>query len=77
MVSKAEPLRYVSDEHGNVTAVLVPIEVWKSLSGEIETRHLLASEPMRRRLEEAMASTENIGFGEALSRLGIEEDEAR
>lgn len=70
MVVKAESVRYVSDEQGNVTAVLVPIDVWKSISAEIETRHLLSSEKMRRRLEEAMASTEAVSLDEVLQRLG-------
>lgn len=77
MATETEDVRYVSDDHGHVTAVLVPIEVWKGISAEIETRHLLKSDAMRRRLEEAMASTEAVSFDEALSRLGVDEDETR
>ena len=77
MATKTEPVRYVSDEHGNVTAVLVPIDIWKGLSAEIEMQHLLASDAMRQRLEEAMASSEEVSFDEALARLGVDEDEVR
>jgi hypothetical protein len=77
MVAKNERVRYVSDENGNVTGVLVPIELWKTISSELETRHLLSSGAMRQRLEEAMASAEDVGFEEALSRLGVDEGELR
>lgn len=50
-------LLYLSNERGDVTGVVVPIDVWREISEEIETRHLLKSEAMRRRLLGAMART--------------------
>lgn len=65
-------IQYVADDSGDVTAVLVPIAVWKELLAEIETHHLLKDEAMKRRLLEARGRRDGVDFGEALIRLGIE-----
>ncbi len=46
-------VQYVSDESGNPTAVIVPIELWREIESEKETAYLLKSENMKRRLLEA------------------------
>ena len=46
-------IQYVSDESGNSTAVIVPIELWREIESEKETAYLLKSENMKRRLLEA------------------------
>lgn len=46
-------IQYVSDETGNPTAVIVPIELWREIEAEKETAYLLKSENMKRRLLEA------------------------
>ena len=46
-------IQYVSDESGNPTAVIVPIELWREIESEKETAYLLKSENMKRRLLEA------------------------
>ena len=43
-------IQYVSDESGNPTAVIVPIELWREIESEKETAYLLKSENMKRRL---------------------------
>ena len=70
-------LQFLSDASGELTGVLVPIAVWREISSELETRHLLKSETMRRRLLEAMGRSEGIPFDEVLSRLGVAESEVR
>ena len=65
-------VHYISDEHGELTGVIIPIALWKEIVSELETRHLLKSETMKKRLLEAKGRNEGIAFEEALDRLGIE-----
>ena len=37
-------IQYISDESGNPTAVIVPIELWREIESEKETAYLLKSE---------------------------------
>ncbi|HWE38730.1 MAG TPA: hypothetical protein VG406_19435, partial [Isosphaeraceae bacterium] len=55
-------LLYLSNERGDVTGVVVPIDIWREISAELETHHLLKSEAMRRRLLGAMARTGGVPF---------------
>jgi PHD/YefM family antitoxin component YafN of YafNO toxin-antitoxin module len=64
-------IQYVSDESGQPTAVIVPIELWREIESEKETAHLLKSENMKRRLLEAKERQTGIPFEEALEKLGI------
>lgn len=64
-------IQYVADESGNPTAVIVPIDVWREISAEKETAHLLKSETMKRRLLEARSRRGGIPFEEARERLGV------
>jgi PHD/YefM family antitoxin component YafN of YafNO toxin-antitoxin module len=64
-------LQYVSDENGQPTAVIVPIELWREIESEKETAYLLKSENMKRRLLEARERQTGIPFEEALEKLGI------
>lgn len=64
-------IQYISDESGNPTAVIVPIELWRETESEKETAYLLKSETMKRRLMEAKERQTGIPFEEALEKLGI------
>ncbi len=64
-------IQYVSDENNNVTAVIVPIELWLEISSEKETAYLLKSEKMKKRLMEAKSREEGIDFEEACKKLGV------
>jgi PHD/YefM family antitoxin component YafN of YafNO toxin-antitoxin module len=64
-------IQYVSDESGNATAVIVPIELWREIESEKETAYLLKSETMQRRLLEAKERQTGIPLEEALEKLGI------
>jgi len=68
-------LQLVSDEGGKVTAVLVPIEIWRDISSQIETNYLLKSATMARRLKEAMSSAESVSLDSALAQSGIARSE--
>ena len=65
-------VQYISDERGELTGVIVPIELWQEIVSELETHHLLKSAAMKKRLLEAIGRSENIALDEALDRLGIE-----
>ena len=64
-------IQYVSDETGNPTAVIVPIELWREIESEKETAYLLKSEEMKRRLLEAKDRDTGIPFEEACEKLGV------
>ena len=64
-------IQYISDESGNPTAVIVPIELWREIESEKETAYLLKSEEMKRRLLAAKDRQTGIPFDEALEKLGI------
>jgi guanylate kinase len=66
-----EKVQYVSDQNGNLTGVFLPIEVWRELESELETRYLLQSEVMKQRLLEARKRDEGILLEEALEKLGV------
>ncbi len=64
-------IQYISDESGNPTAVIVPIELWREIESEKETAYLLKSENMKRRILEAKDRETGIPFEEAREKLGI------
>ena len=64
-------IQYVSDESGNPTAVILPIELCREIESEKETAYLLKSKNMKRRLLEAKERQTGIPFGEAYEKLGI------
>jgi PHD/YefM family antitoxin component YafN of YafNO toxin-antitoxin module len=64
-------IQYVSDESGQPTAVIVPIELWREIESEKETAYLLKSENMKRRILEAKDRETGIPFEEAREKLGI------
>ncbi len=64
-------IQYISDESGNPTAVIVPIELWHEIESENETAYLLKSENMKRRLLEAKERQTGIPFEAAREKLGI------
>lgn len=68
-------LQYLSDEHGDLTGVVVPIDVWREIRAELETHHLLKSETMRRRLQEATVRSGGLALDEVVDRLGIDHTE--
>ena len=64
-------IQYISDEHNNVTGVIVPIDLWKEIQSEKETAYLLKSEIMKRRLLEAKNRKGGIPFDKACKKLGV------
>lgn len=64
-------IQIVSNEAGEPTAVIVPIAVWREIASERETAYLLKSDPMRRRLLEALERSGGVSVDEAVSKLGL------
>lgn len=64
-------IQYVSDENGEPTGVIVPIDLWRQIESERETAYLLKSETMRDRLLQAKERREGIPFDEACEKLGV------
>ena len=65
-------VRYISDEGGETTAVIVPIALWRALESERETAYLLKSETMKRRLLDARDRQEGLSIEAVVERLGYE-----
>jgi antitoxin YefM len=64
-------IQIVSDQNGEPTGVIVPIELWREIESERETAYLLKSETMKARLLEAKARQNGILFEDAIEKLGI------
>jgi PHD/YefM family antitoxin component YafN of YafNO toxin-antitoxin module len=64
-------VQYISDENNTITAVIVPINLWRELQAEKETAYLLKSETMRERLLAARQRKMGISFEEACEKLGV------
>jgi len=67
----ARELQIVSNENGEPTGVIVPIELWREIESERETAYLLRSETMRNRLLAAKQRQDGIPFEAAVEKLGI------
>jgi CBS domain containing-hemolysin-like protein len=66
-----EHIQFITDENGEPTGVIVPIDLWREIVSESETAHLLKSEPMRQRLLAALGRHEGIPFEAVRAKLGI------
>jgi len=64
-------LRYISDEKGNLTDVVVPIKLWQEIEAEKETAYLLKSETMKKRLLTAKKRQGGLPFAKVSEKLGI------
>jgi hypothetical protein len=64
-------IQYVTDENGEPTGVIVPIDLWQEIVSDSETAHLLKSEPMRERLLAALGRDEGIPFEAVRAKLGV------
>ena len=64
-------IQIVSNEAGEPTAVIVPIELWREIASERETAYLLKSETMKQRLLAAKERPGGISIEAVLEKLGI------
>lgn len=64
-------IQIVSNEAGEPTAVLVPIELWREIASERETAYLLGSEAMKQRLLVAVQRTGGLSLDAVVEKLGM------
>ena len=64
-------IQIVSNEAGEPTAVIVPIELWREITSERETAYLLKSETMKQRLLAGKQRTDGISLEAAVEKLRI------
>ena len=64
-------IQIVSNQEGEPTGVIVPIELWREIASERETAYLLKSETMRKRLLAAKDRDGGMSLDEVLEKLGI------
>jgi hypothetical protein len=66
-----QQIQYVMNSKGTATSVIVPIELWHALASEKETRHLLGSSMMKKRLRAARKRTTSVIFDVVHKKLGF------
>jgi antitoxin YefM len=64
-------IQIVSNEAGEPTAVIVPIELWREIASERETAYLLKSETMKQRLLAAAQRQDGLSLESVLKKLGM------
>jgi PHD/YefM family antitoxin component YafN of YafNO toxin-antitoxin module len=64
-------IQVVSNEAGEPTAVIVPIELWREIASERETAYLLKSETMKQRLLAAAQRREGLSLDVVIEKLGM------
>ena len=64
-------IQIVSNEAGEPTAVIVPIELWREIASERETAYLLKSETMKQRLLAAAQRRGGIPIDDVIKKLGL------
>ena len=64
-------IQIVSNEAGEPTAVIIPIELWREIASERETAYLLKSDTMKKRLLAAVERRDGLSIEVVLEKLGI------
>jgi antitoxin YefM len=64
-------IQIVSNEAGEPTAVIVPIELWREIASERETAYLLNSETMKHRLLASAQRRDGLSLDAVIEELGM------
>jgi antitoxin YefM len=64
-------IQIVSNEGGEPTGVIVPIELWREIASERETAYLLNSAAMKERLLAAKQRQDGLSLEAVVEKLGI------
>jgi PHD/YefM family antitoxin component YafN of YafNO toxin-antitoxin module len=64
-------IQIVSNEAGEPTAVIVPIELWREIASERETAYLLKSKTMKDRLMASLQRRDGISLDDAAAKLEL------
>ena len=71
-IDRIDRIAYIADDAGRRRAAIVPIDLWREIASDIETRRLLDHPTMRRRLREAMHRPDSIPLAQVLTRLNLD-----
>jgi antitoxin YefM len=64
-------IQIISNEAGEPTAVIIPIELWREIASERETAYLFKSETMKQRLLAAAKRQNGLSLEAVIEKLGI------
>jgi len=64
-------IQIVSNEAGEPTAVIVPIELWREIASEREPAYFLKSETTKQRLFAAAQRQDGLSLESVIEQLGI------
>jgi antitoxin YefM len=64
-------IQIVSNEAGEPTAVIIPIELWREIASERETAYLMKSETMKKRILGAAQLREGVSLDAVAEKFGI------
>lgn len=64
-------IQIVSNEDGEPTAVIVPIDLWREIASERETAYLLKSETMKKRLMAAAQRSDGLPLDTVIEKLAL------
>jgi antitoxin YefM len=64
-------IQVVSNEDGEPTAVIIPIDLWREISSERETAYLLQSEKMKKRLMAAAQRSDGLSLDAVIEKLAL------
>lgn len=69
---KKQNVRYVSDDRGDITDVIIPIDLWRTIAiDQDQTKYLLFSKVMKNRLLGSIRRNESFSLEEARARVGL------
>jgi PHD/YefM family antitoxin component YafN of YafNO toxin-antitoxin module len=64
-------IQIVSNEDGEPTAVIIPIDLWREIASERETAYLLKSETMKKRLMAAAQRSDGLPLDTVIEKLAL------
>jgi len=64
-------IQIVSNEDGEPTAVIIPIDLWREIASERETAYLLRSETMKKRLMAAAQRSDGLSLDTVIEKLAL------
>ncbi len=68
---ETENIQYISNPEGETVAVVVPIQLWREIASELETKYLTNNKIMLERILEARKRTTGISLKKVCETFGI------
>lgn len=64
-------IQYISNDNGEISGVVLPIDFWNRINCNDETEYLLQKDKNKKRLIESLNREEELSKEEAYERLGL------